>query len=204
MNCAVVLAAGLSRRMGTQKLLLPLGTTTVIGHVVDRLLDSVIDKVFVVAGHQGNRIAEELSGRGVAVITNSNYRCGMLSSVRCGLRALPRECEAVMVVLGDQPALRTELVDEMVRAFAATDREILVPRCHGKRGHPLLFSSRYCEEILTGHDDLGLRGLLHAHPDDVFELEVSTAAVLSDMDDAEDYRRELARQKRNLDNGFPV
>jgi molybdenum cofactor cytidylyltransferase len=191
MICAIVLAAGESRRMGSHKLLLPFGSTTVIAHIVDQLLRSVVNKVLVVVGHDEERVAEQLPGSSVEVVTNPNYKAGMLSSVRCGLQALPQECETVMVALGDQPAITSELVDEMVRLFSATDKGILVPLYRGRRGHPLLFSARYRDEILTRYDDVGLRGLLRAHPDDVLDLEVSTPAVLSDMDYPEDYRREL-------------
>jgi len=80
----------------------------------------------------------------------------------------------------------------MVQSFAATQKRILVPFYDGRRGHPVLFSAKYRDEILTHYDDMGLRGLLCAHPDEVFELSVSSSAVLSDMDCPEDYQRELA------------
>jgi molybdenum cofactor cytidylyltransferase len=191
MICAIVLAAGESRRMGSHKLLLPFGSTTVIVHIVDQLLRSVVNNVLVVVGHDEERVVEQLPGSSVEVVTNPNYRTGMLSSVRCGLQALPQACQAVMVALGDQPALTSELVDEMVRSYSATDKGILVPVYSGRRGHPLLFSAHYRYEILTHYDDVGLRGLMRAHPDDVLDLDVSTPGVLSDMDYPEDYRREL-------------
>jgi molybdenum cofactor cytidylyltransferase len=191
MICAVVLAAGRSRRMGVQKLLLPFGGKTVISHIVDQLLASAVDRVFVVTGHEPERISGELSDRSVSIVHNTDYESGMLSSVRSGLRALPEQCEAVLVAIGDQPSIPTELVDSMVRSFASTEKNILVPCFEGRRGHPVLFACQYREEILTHYDDIGLRGLLHAHPDDVFELGVSTSSVLSDMDYPDDYRREL-------------
>ncbi len=197
MICAVVPAAGRSRRMGTQKLLLPYGDSTLIGHVVDELLRSVVDQVYVVVGHQRQRIVAELSGRAVSVVTNPDHGRGMLSSVRCGIEALPPQCEAIVVALADQPAITAELVDAMAESFATVNQRILVPVYRGRRGHPLLLSADYRGEILTRHDDLGLRGLLSAHGDDVFELPASTAAILSDVDYPEDYRRERAALERN-------
>ena len=97
----------------------------------------------------------------------------------------------MLVALGDQPSVTPKLIDQMARSFGETEKTILVPVHEGGRGHPLLFSHSYRDEIMTRYDDVGLRGLLHAHPDDVFELRVSTAAVLSDMDYPEDYLREL-------------
>lgn len=191
MICAVVLAAGLSSRMGTQKLLLPFGGKTVIGHIVDRILTSTIDEVHVVVGHQSDRISAELSGRPVFIANNPDYKSGMLLSVRCGLRSLPDTCRAVMVILGDQPSITTELINQMLQSFAATKKNILVPLYEGRRGHPVLFSRQYHDEIMIHYNDMGLRGLLHNHPEEVFELTVSTDSVLCDMDYPEDYRREL-------------
>jgi len=192
MICVVVLAAGCSRRMGVQKLLLPFGGKTVIAHIVDQLLASLVDEIHVVVGCQAKRIIRELSGRPICIATNRNYKSGMLSSVRCGLRALPQQCRAVLVALGDQPSITSSLIDRMLQSFAATEKRILVPLYRDKRGHPILFSVVYRDQILTHYDDVGLRGLLHAHPDDIFELTVSTSAVLCDMDCPQDYRRELA------------
>ena len=193
MICAILLAAGESRRMGTQKLLLPFGDETVVAHIVNQLLKTVVSQVYVVVGHQKQRVVEELSHLPVAIVENPGYKADMLSSVRRGLRALPGECQAVLLALGDQPALSTELVDEMARVFAEKEMGILVPAYQGKRGHPLLFAMRYRDEILTRYDDVGLRGLLQAHPEDVAEFEVSAPSVLSNMNVPADYRREVDR-----------
>lgn len=208
MISAIILAAGLSKRMGAQKLLLPFDGGTVIGRIAGEILRSrKIARAFVVVGADGARVADALENATVlrnadrtrdffSFVTNPDPAGDMLSSVRCGLRALPPDCEAVLVALGDQPSIAAELVARMVRAFCGSGRGIIVPAFGGKRGHPLLFAARYCEEILTQYDDLGLRGLLQAHPKDVFELPADTAGVLSDMDYPEDYLRELSRLRR--------
>jgi molybdenum cofactor cytidylyltransferase len=193
MICAVVLAAGCSSRMGSQKLLLPFGSKTVITHIVDQILAASIDQVYVVVGHQQKKIERELSERPVYIVDNPNYESGMLSSVRCGLHAVDKKYQAVLVALGDQPSITTALVDQMIHSFDATEKQILVPLYQGRRGHPILFSIIFREEILTNFDDVGLRGLLQSHSDDIFEMNVSSPVVLSDMDCPADYQRELAR-----------
>ena len=196
MICAVVLAAGSSRRMGVQKLLLPFNGKTLISHILDQLLVSSVDEVHVVVGHEAERVSREISARPVSIVTNINYSSGMLSSVRCGLRNLPKECRAVMVVLGDQPSITSQLVNRMLQTFGANKKRILVPLYEDRRGHPIIFSIIFRDAVLTQYDDVGLRGLLHAHPDDVYELLVSTPSVLSDLDTPEDYRRELRSLKK--------
>jgi len=191
MICAIVPAAGASRRMGTQKLLLPYAGTTVIGHVVDQLLAAALDGVYVVVGHDAERVIAELARRAVHVVVNPDRDADMLSSVRCGLRALPPQCTAALVALGDQPSVTAGLVDRIVRAHAATGRRIVVPTHNARRGHPLLFSLAWRDEVLTRFADLGLRGLLRAHGDDILDLPCDSPAVLSDVDTPEDYRRQL-------------
>ncbi|MGA2030735.1 MAG: nucleotidyltransferase family protein [Thermoguttaceae bacterium] len=194
MIIAVVPAAGQSRRMGLQKQLLPFAGTTVIGHIVDELCRSRVDEVRVVVGHRADRLRQALEGRSVRIVANPDYeRTDMLASIRCGLAAVPAACRAVLVALGDQPAITAELIDAMIDCFRSSGRGIVVPVYAGRRGHPLLLDGRYRGEILTGCDQAGLRGLPAAHAGDVFDLPVSSGAVLSDMDYPEDYQRELTR-----------
>jgi molybdenum cofactor cytidylyltransferase len=115
----------------------------------------------------------------------------MLSSVRCGLLALPANTETVLLVPGDQARLGSALVRESIAAYRASERSIAVPIHAGRRGHPLLFSSGYRDEILSRFDGVGLRGLLLAHPDEVLQWPTSDAAVLEDLDRPDDYRRVL-------------
>ena len=200
MISAIVLAAGRSSRMGLQKLLLPFAGKTVITHIVDQLLAGDLDKMYVVVGHEPDRITEQLSDRPVSIVINPNYDSGMLSSIRCGFKALPSDCDAALIALGDQPGITSKLVDNMVRSFNKTDKGILVPLHNGTRGHPIIVAKHYQTEILTRYDDIGLRGLLHVHPDDIFELSVSTSSVLFDMDYPEDYLRELSKLPDSTDS----
>lgn len=207
MTCAILLAAGRSQRMGCQKLLLPFAGKTVIGHIALRLFESPLDRVIVVAGEDAISVTEAVHqamndpgatgplSSHLAVVKNPDPCGDMLSTVRCGLRALPGECQTVLVALGDQPSITSRLVAQLLGAFATAARGILVPVYNGKTGHPILFSARYCQEVFTRYDDVGLRGLLQAHPDDIFEFAVSDSAILCDMDYPEDYRRELARAR---------
>lgn len=193
MICALVLAAGRSHRMGAQKLLLPLGGKPAIARIVDEVVRSPVDQVFVVVGHDGKRIAGALAGRRVNFVTNPHAEGEMLSSVRCGLSAMPTSCTAVLAVLGDQPSLTADVVGLLIRAFRTGGRGIVVPTYGGRRGHPLLFAMHYRDEILSRYEDVGLRGLLHAHPEDVLEVETAAPGVLEDMNVPEDFRQTAAR-----------
>jgi len=188
MICAIVFAAGHSRRMGTQKLLLPWKNKTVIAQVVDEILASVLQKTFVVVGPDGE-VEKALVGRNVTFVTNPKANTEMLESLRCGLRLLPDECEAALAALGDQPLIPAALINDLTAAFRKTGRGIVLPSFHGQRGHPMLFSMRFREELLCNFDDVGLKGLRAHHPSEVFEVPVSSPRVFDDIDTPEDYER---------------
>jgi molybdenum cofactor cytidylyltransferase len=178
--------------MGTQKLLLPFGGVTVIEHVVDQLLATALDAVVVVTGKDKDGVTQALRTRPVQLTHNVGYRGGMLSSVRTGLRTAPENWTAFVVALGDHPAIESAVVDTLIKEFETGGKGIVVPAHDGRRGHPLLFAARYRDEVLNNFDDLGLRGLLQAHSEDIESVETGSPLVLSDMDYPEDYQRELA------------
>jgi len=191
---AIVLAAGRSRRMGTQKLLLPFAGSTVIGRIMAEVIVSNVREVHVVVGADGPAVAEALREYPVSLVTNPDPDGDMLSSVRCGMRAVPADCNAVLIVLGDQPGITTALCNRLIASLAELGRGIVVPVHDGHRGHPLLISTAYRDSVMAGYDSVGLRGLLCDHPLDVHEVAVSAEGWLTDMDYPADYARELARQ----------
>ena len=191
---AIVLAAGESRRMGTQKLLLPFGDATVIESVVLTALASRVDRVLVVLGADKDDVREELEPLGIDLVVNDNFAEGMLSSVQAGFAALPPAAEAAVVMLSDQPFLPAGVVDAVVEAFRRSGKGIVVPAFQGRRGHPVLIGLKYHDEVLALDPTDGLRRLMRAHPDDIFEAAVEDANILRDMDVPEDYANELKRR----------
>jgi len=182
--CAIVLAAGRSKRMGAQKLLLPFGGQTVIEHIVDELSASeAVSHIVVVTGADWNAISRALAGRRLVIVNNPEFDSEMLESVRCGLAALPDRCGAMLIVLGDQPAIRCEWIEKLVQLYRRHEgKKIIVPTHDGHRGHPMLIPMRYREELLKRHENAGIRGLLDAHAEDVVKAPWGDDEVLADMD----------------------
>ncbi len=191
MICAIVLAAGQSRRMGRQKLLLPWGDGTMIGHVVAEISRSPVEQIFVVVGGDRDPIARALSEHRATLIMNPDPDSDMLGSARCGLRALPTDCHAVLLAIGDQPSISSALIGAMICSLGPGTKAIVVPVHNGQRGHPLLFSCRYRDEVLSQFDGVGLHGLLAAHPDEVLELPTPSSSILTDIDSPADYQSAL-------------
>lgn len=191
MISAIVLAAGESRRMGRQKVLLPFGDSTVLEEIVTAIEESQIGSGVVVTGHQPERVAQLLAGRNLSAVHNPAYSEGMLGSIRAGLRALPDDTRGVMLFLGDQPQVSVTLIDHLCSTYQPGSGQLCVPTYNGRRGHPLLFDRSYEDEILNDFDEVGLRGLLRRHEAKVCPIPWDNEAVLTDLDTPEDYVRAL-------------
>jgi molybdenum cofactor cytidylyltransferase len=193
---AVILAAGRSRRMGAQKLLLPFAGQTVIGHIIDQVVAAPIRRTVVVTAAADNSVRAAMVHKSVTFAENPDSDSEMLGSIRIGLLALAGDAAASLIVLGDQPSLRRDVIEQLIAAFQAGHGGIFAPSFLGRRGHPLLITSRYFQEILTQHDSVGLRGLLEAHSDDLHDVAVADPGVVCDMDQPDDYTRELSNYLR--------
>ncbi|MCU0460587.1 MAG: nucleotidyltransferase family protein [Bacteroidales bacterium] len=188
---AIILAAGESKRMRFPKMLLPFRGTTIIEQVIENAINSQVDETLVVLGAEKDEIQKAIGNWPVKHCYNENYKEGMLSSVKCGFRFLPRHFDAALVFPGDQPMIMPEVIDMVITAFRYSGKGIVVPVFNGKRGHPLLISHKYQEDITLLDPEKGLKSLARKYYGDVLEVEAGTADILKDIDTEEDYRDEL-------------
>lgn len=190
---SLILAAGESRRMGEPKMLLPYGDSTILGTVVSQAVHSICDRVKVVLGASADSIGASIRELKVETVMNNDYRDGMLTSVQAGLRALPRETTAIMILLGDQPMISYKIMDRMIERYKQSGKDILIASVDGKRGHPMIFSRKYAAEILDYGPEQALRDLQYNHPGDVEEYETGKPEILRDIDTPEEYKNELKK-----------
>jgi molybdenum cofactor cytidylyltransferase len=198
---AVVLAAGESRRMGRNKLLLPWGETTVLGQTLANVGASAVYDVLVVTGHERQQIEVVVGQPGQTrkendsadtvphMVHNSDYANGMLASVQAAVRALPPTTEAILVVLGDQPMVEPQTIDRLLVAYAAAPAGFVAPTYGDRRGNPVLIARRHFAELLALPPDAAPRALLAHHAGDVLTVAVDSEAVLHDLDRPEEYAR---------------
>jgi molybdenum cofactor cytidylyltransferase len=186
-NRAIILAAGSSSRMGTQKMLLPFGESTILETVIENILSSSVDSILVVLGANHDEIHEVIKPWPVEVCFNKNHQSGMLSSVICGMNALPDDTGTVLVYLGDQPGISPRVTDTLLEAFHESICEIVIPVTNQRRGHPLLVDFKYKSEIEKLDPEKGLRALMLQFPEDVLEAEIEAPGILLDIDTPEEY-----------------
>lgn len=179
--CGIVLAAGLSSRMGGFKPLLPLGDSTVLECAVDTLRDAGVADVVVVTGHRADEVRPVLEGLGVREAHNPDFRGGMYSSVRAGVGALPAGVDAFFLLPCDIPRPGVETVRLLADARAeAGDPSVCYPVFEGRRGHPPLISGRLVGEILGAEPASGLREVLGGHG--AVHVPVEEEGVVRDLD----------------------
>ena len=187
---AVVLAAGRSSRMGRHKLLLPWGETTVLGQTISNLLKTSVNDVIVVSGHDAqevDRIARQYVAKS---ITNANFESGeMISSVQTALGSLPGNCEAILVVLADQPMVESKSINRIVEAWAVNKSDLVAPVYGDRRGNPVIFGRKYFEELLSLPAGAAPRDILARHDSELHLVPMETDSILYDIDQEEDYER---------------
>ena len=180
--------------MRRPKLLLPWhGGRTIIEDVAGRAR-AAVSNVIVVTGHHATAAAAALRDHDVQIIHNADYGAGeMISSVKAGVAALSRACEAFFLVLGDQPGVAAATFARLIDAWNANaSARIISPTWNNRRGHPVLFSAAGIDEILKLPADATLKTYVERHAGRSIEAEVDDPAVCADVDTPQQYRRLVA------------
>jgi molybdenum cofactor cytidylyltransferase len=197
---AVVLAAGMSTRMGQPKQLLPWGTLPMVRHVVNALLAGGVsaEALVVVTGHEREAVEAAVLGSRAQVAFNAEFADGsMLRSQQVGLRALDSlslPVAAAFTALGDQPQIDAGITRRVIEAWRQGGAMIAAPSFGRRRGHPILFARAAWADVLAAPPVGSPREILEKFSGKTTYVEVVDDAVLRDIDTPEDYRRELARR----------
>ena len=195
MIVAVVLSAGESSRMGRPKALLPIDGQTFIERIVAALKQTKVGKIIVILGHNARELQSKISHLPVEILINTDYKLGQLSSLQLAVRNLQPDldCDGMLVHLVDHPYLAPALVEEMIRRFYETRKRIIVPKFHGKRGHPVIFSNALFDEILSAPTEEGAKAVVNAHRAETLEIETEEEGIAVDIDTPELYQQHVRR-----------
>jgi molybdenum cofactor cytidylyltransferase len=184
---ALVLAAGRSTRMGgPNKLLETVLGRPLLRHAAEAATGAGLADVLVVTGHQRNAVEAALGGLPVRFVANPDYAEGLSTSLRAGVAALPKNVDAVVILLGDMPGVTSDLVRRLAAAYdPQAGAHIVAPARLGRRGNPVLWGRRFFPELLRVEGDVGGRHLLELHPEAVREIEAEDDGALIDIDTPE-------------------
>jgi len=187
---AIVLAAGLSKRMGSaNKLLLDVEGQSLLRRSVMAIVGAGIGEVVVVLGHESELTKLHLVELGVRYVVNTEYKSGQMSSVQCGLSALSGGNQAAMICLADQPLIKVTHLQQLINAFESLpdDKQIIVPMYKSQRGNPVMISETVRKKVVRQGGNPGCRKYIDNNPDQVLWLPVSDTAFTTDIDTPEDY-----------------
>lgn len=196
MVTAIVLAAGLSSRMGAaNKLLLPLGAKLLLQHTLDQLLASNLAEIIVVLGHEKTLVRPAIEDRAITIIDNPNYQQGMTTSIQAGIKALPEQVKGIMVCLSDLPLIQAAEYNHLLAAFQqhySFDQGcIVMPTYQSVPGNPVLFSHHFFSKILAHKELTGCKGIIKAHPGLVKKIPMEHDHIHRDVDTPDAYQKML-------------
>ena len=171
-TAAVVLAAGASRRLGRPKQLEPWGDSNLLSHVVARTREFPVGEVWVVLGHDSEKILAETDFGDAGVIENPEWEEGIASSIRVALDALTRlsRCDRALIVMGDQPSVAVEVVEELMASHERADQPVSLPKYRYSWGNPVLVDRSLWARLMSLEGDEGAQRLWQAHPEWVNEV----------------------------------
>jgi len=190
-TCGLILAAGESRRMGSAKALLEYRGETFLDRLIG-LFARRCSPVIAVLGAQRELVRAGLRRAGQAlVVENPDFHLGQLTSMQCGLRAVPADADSVLFTLVDHPAVTPATVDALVDSSAPAP--LRIPRFEGRRGHPIWISQSLVPEFLALPARCAARDVVTRHASEITYIDVDDPGILADVDDPAAYARLLAR-----------
>ena len=179
----LILAAGEASRFGACKQLIELGGTTMLQSCIDKANDVFPESVYVVTGAYHDEICTAI--RNAKVILNSNWEQGIGSSIACGVSAIERDHDAIMILLADQVAIAASELNAMVSSFNGSN--IVCARYAGSRGVPALFAQNAFNEMKRLKGNKGAKTILNRSNENIIDIEITNAVI--DIDTPADLER---------------
>ena len=192
---AVIVAAGMSSRMGDFKPMLNIGSISIAQRIVATLHQAGVNKIVMITGHNAVQLERHLANRGLIFLRNEAYQSTqMFDSAKIGLRYLQDKCERILFTPVDIPLFTAQTVGSLLDS----DAPLACPVCRGERGHPLLIASALLERILSDRGEGGLQGAISRCGTPMTEIPVDDPGILHDADTPADYQALLAYHNEQL------
>lgn len=192
---AVVVAAGMSSRMGSFKPMLSLGELTISRRLITSLKQAGVDRIVVITGFKAEELERHLADMGVVFLRNENYETtDMFESAKIGLSYLSDKCEGILFTPVDIPLFKADTA----RALMESSSEICIPTYGGKDGHPIYISSKAVEKLINYSGEDGLKGAIEYSGFEIDRTELRDPGILHDADTPKDYEILLKLHNRQL------
>ncbi len=194
-TAALIVAAGMSSRMGDFKPMLNIGSISIAQRIVANFHQAGVDRIVMITGYNATTLERHLAGNGIIFLRNENYESTqMFDSAKIGLEYLQDKCDRILFTPVDIPLFTSNTV----RALIDSGAELACPVCEGQQGHPIMIASRLVENILADSGEGGLQGAIGRCGAEMRQIQVEDAGVLHDADTPEDYRTLLNMHNAQL------
>ena len=185
----ILLASGASRRFKSSKQLLDWHGRYLINHVVNKILESQIDELFVILGNHYDEIASVIDPR-PTIIINNGWQIGKSSSIKMGVISAGKISDGVIFFLVDQPFINKLIINSLMNNFQKSRDSIIVPRVNGRLCNPVLFGKKYYEKLMGLSGEQGGKEIIYKSQD-VIWVDWEDEKLLLDIDTEEDYKNIL-------------
>lgn len=181
---ALIVAAGMSTRMGEFKPMLSIGSISVAQRVIATLSQAGVSKIVMVTGYNATILERHLAGNGIIFLRNNDYEnTQMFDSVKIGLRYLQDKCDKVLFTPVDVPLFTAKTV----KSILDSGGPLAVPMCEGQQGHPILIANELIPEILNDCGEMGLKGAMDRCSVPLLRVNVDDPGTIHDADTPEDF-----------------
>ena len=187
MISAILLAAGKSKRMnGENKLTKAFQGFPLIKHSVKNILDSSINELIIVLGHQ-KEIVEKIIGKNkkIKFIFNKDFENGIASSIKTGLNSLSEKTKAFFICLGDMPMVNPNVYNQLIKS--KDNKEIIVPIYKNQQGNPVLFSRSMKNKIMSIHGDVGAKKIINSNENKILNIDINELGITKDFNTKDNF-----------------
>ncbi len=188
----IVMASGMSRRMGENKLTLKINNKMVFEYILDEIKSIDFDEVIVVTRFK--EIEKYSKKLGYVVVRNYDYKKGQSSSIKIGVKNA-NEKNGYMFFVADQPKLKASTINTIIKKYKNNTKDIIIPYFKGEKGNPIIFSNYYREELLKLEGDTGGSPIIKKYNKNIIEVKINNSENI-DIDNVDDYKRFRSKNEK--------
>ena len=183
MITAILLAAGQSKRLkGENKLCKLYKGKPLINHILFSLIKSKVNKIIVVLGFEHLKIKMKLlRSKKINFVINKNYKKGMSSSIKTGLKKLPKNSQGFLIVLGDMPNITKTTINKICLSITRSDKEIILPKFKNRTGNPIGFKHSMIKNIYKIKGDRGAKNIIKKNNKKIKFLNINSKSILTNL-----------------------
>ena len=183
MITAILLAAGQSKRLrGENKLTKLFKGKPLINHILFSLIKSKVNKIIIVLGFEHLKIKTKLlKSKKINFVINKNYKKGMSSSIKTGLKKLSKNSQGFLIVLGDMPNITQTTINKICLSITGSDKEIILPKFKNKTGNPIGFKQSMIKNIYKIKGDRGAKNIIKKNNKKIKFLNINSKSILVNL-----------------------